>query len=195
MTISPLGDSVPKRGNRFTQTVARSLLSLFGWRIEADVPDLPKFVMVGAPHTSNWDFLLTVATFYSLSVKISWMGKSSLFRRPFKGVMEWLGGVPVDRAGKREGIVEQTVKAFAGHEKFVIAVMPEGTRSKVAQWKTGFYHIAQEARVPIVLVRFDYGRKIMGIGPTIEPSGDPAEGVANIQSMFANIEGKNPRQV
>ena len=194
MTTSPLGDSVPKRGNRISQFIAQSLLSIFGWRIEADIPNLPKFVLVGAPHTSNWDFILTMATLFSLSVRISWMGKSSLFRPPFGGIMKWLGGVPIERAGRSEGIVDQTIKAFNDHAQFVIAIMPEGTRSKVGEWKTGFYHIAQGANVPIVPVRFDYGRKVMGIGPSIPTTGDGTADIAVIRSTFDNIVGRHPRR-
>jgi 1-acyl-sn-glycerol-3-phosphate acyltransferase len=166
-------------------------MSLFGWRIEADIPNLPKFVLVGAPHTSNWDFILTMATQFALSVQISWMAKRSLFRWPFKGIMEWLGGVPIDRAAQGGGIVDQTVEVFNNRDKFVIAIMPEATRSKAHQWKTGFYHIAEGAKVPMVMVRFDYGRKVMGVGPTLEPSGDMTADIAQIQSIYSGIEGKN----
>jgi 1-acyl-sn-glycerol-3-phosphate acyltransferase len=190
-----VGDALPRRGNRLTQLIAQSLMSLVGWRIEFDgVPNLPKILLVGAPHTSNWDFVLTLATFFALSVRISWMAKHTFFRWPFKGFLTWLGGVPVNRASQDEGIVQQTINTFENHEQFVIAVMPEGTRSKTRRWKTGFYHIARGAGVPIVLVRFDYGRKVMGIGPTIEPSGDSAADMARIQSIFATIKGRNPLQ-
>jgi 1-acyl-sn-glycerol-3-phosphate acyltransferase len=195
MAIPVVGDSLPRRGNRFTQLIARSLLAIFGWRIEfEDAPDLPKLMLVGAPHTSNWDFVLTLTTFFALSVKISWMAKHTFFRWPFKGFLKWLGGVPVDRTNRDVGLVNQTIEAFDSRDKFVIAIMPEGTRSKVRRWKTGFYHIAQGAKVPIVLIRFDYGRKVMGIGPTIEPTGDAAADIAHIQSIFAKIKGKNPLQ-
>ena len=186
-----IDDSLPRRGNRYSQWIARYLMSLFGWRIEVDAPDLPKLVLVGAPHTSNWDFVLTLATFFALSVRISWMAKHTFFRWPLKGPLEWLGGVPIDRTIRDGGVVSQTVEAFNEREKFVIAIMPEGTRTKVYQWKTGFYHIAQGANVPIVLIRFDYGRKVMGVGPTIEPSGDVAADMAKIQAIFAPIRGKN----
>ena len=189
-----VGDALPRRGNRLSQLTARSLLSIFGWRIEVDgAPNLPKIMLVGAPHTSNWDFVLTLITFYALSVRISWMAKHTFFRWPIKGVLAWLGGIPVDRTNRDEGIVDQTIKAFGTHDKLIVAIMPEGTRSKVRRWKTGFYHIAQGAKVPIVAVRFDYGRKVMGIGPTIEQSGDVAADMARIQSVFADIEGKNRR--
>jgi len=194
MEVPALGNAIPRRGNRFSQWLAQSLMSIFGWRIEADIPNRSKFVLVGAPHTSNWDFVMTMTTLFSLGVKISWMGKKSLFGWPFKGIMEWLGGVPIDRAGQGGGIVEQTVDAFNSRDKFVIAIMPEATRAKAHQWKTGFYHIAQGANVPVVMVRFDYGRKVMGVGPTVEPSGDETADMTQIQSLFSGIEGKNPRQ-
>ncbi len=191
MDVPALGDALPRRGNRFSQWIAQSLMSAFGWRIEADIPNQSKIVLVGAPHTSNWDFILTMTTLFSLGIKISWMGKKSLFNWPFKGAMEWLGGVPIDRASKGVGVVDQTIEAFNNRDKFVIAIMPEATRSLVRKWKTGFYHIAQGADVPILLVRFDYGRKVMGLGPTIEPSGDVTADMAEIQSHFSGIDGKN----
>lgn len=186
------GEAPPKRGGGLSQFIAKSLMSIFGWRIEADIPDLPKFVLVGAPHTSNWDFVLTISTIYSLGIKISWLAKRSLFRWPVKGLMEWLGGIPVDRSVSGGGLVEQTVATFNSREKFILAIMPEGTRSKVREWKTGFYRIALEADVPIVLVRFDYGRKVMGIGPTIQPSGNMAGDITAIQTHYTGIIGKNP---
>ncbi|UCC53208.1 MAG: lysophospholipid acyltransferase family protein [Anaerolineaceae bacterium] len=194
MDVPVVGNALPRRGNRLSRLIARSLMTIFGWRIEVDAPDLPKLVLVGAPHTSNWDFVLTLTTFFALSVRISWMAKHTLFRWPVKGLLEWLGGVPIDRTIPADGVVNQTVEAFNSRDKFVIAIMPEGTRTKARRWRTGFYHIAQGAKVPIVLVRFDYGRKVMGIGPTIEPSGDIAADMAQIQSVFTSIRGKNPLQ-
>ena len=194
MGVPIVGNALPRRGNRFSRLIARSLMTIFGWRIEVDAPDLPKLVLVGAPHTSNWDFVLTLTTFFAVSVRISWMAKHTLFRWPVKGLLEWLGGVPIDRTIPDDGVVNQTVEAFNSRDKFVIAIMPEGTRTKARRWRTGFYHIAQGAKVPIVLVRFDYGRKVMGIGPTIEPSGDIAADMAQIQSVFTSVKGKNPLQ-
>lgn len=187
-----IGDALPRRGNRLSQSIAQTLMSIFGWRIAADdIPNLGKFVLVGAPHTSNWDFLLTMSTQYALGIRISWLAKSSLFRWPFRGIMEWLGGVPVDRANRNGGIVNQTIEAFNRRDQFIIAIMPEGTRSKVNEWKTGFYRIAEGAKVPLVLVRFDYGRKVMGIGPTIQPTGDLEADMKTIQSHYTGIKGKN----
>ena len=192
MDATKVGDALPRRGNLLSRKIANSLLSLFGWHIEADIPNIAKAVIVGAPHTSNWDFILTMLTQFALSIKISWMAKHSFFRWPFVGFLKWLGGVPIDRTKEKDGNVFQIIEEFNSREKFIIAVMPEGTRSKTRQWKTGFYHIAQGAGVPIVLVRFDYGRKVMGIGPSIDLTGDIVADVTYIQSIFAPIKGKHP---
>lgn len=192
MNEALVGDALPRRGNRLSQAIAQMLMSIFGWRIAADIPDLPKFVLVGAPHTSNWDFLLTMATQFALGIRFSWLAKRSLFRWPIGGIMTWLGGVPVDRNSRNAGFVKQIVEVFNSHDQFIVAVMPEGTRSKAKRWKTGFYRIAEGADVPIVLVKFDYGRKVMGIGPTIIPTGDVETDMVTIQAHYVGINGKNP---
>ncbi len=189
-----VGDALPRRGNRLSKLVATSLMSIFGWQIEADIPNYPKLVLIGAPHTSNVDFLLTLGTLFSLGIRISWMAKHTLFRWPFERLLKWLGGIPINRTVRNSGIVAQTIDAFSRHDKLIVAIMPEGTRSKVKKWKTGFYHIALGAKIPIVLIRFDYARKVIGIGPTIHPTGDQAAEMTFIKSIFASIKGKNPRQ-
>jgi len=192
MNSSIIGDAVPRRGNRLSRWAAGSALALFGWRLDAEVPNLSKFVLVGAPHTSNWDFVISMLALFALGIKISWMGKFSLFRWPFVGILEWLGGVPIDRS-VRSGVVDQTIQAFKKQEKFVIGVTPDATRSNFSRWRTGFYHIAHGAKVPVVVVRFDFGRKLFGIGPTIEPTGDITADMAHIQAQYAGVEGKFPR--
>ena len=194
MDVPDLGDALPKRGNRFSQWMAQSLMSIFGWRIEADIPNQSKLVLVGAPHTSNWDFLLTMGTLFSLGVKISWMGKKSLFGWPFKGVMKWLGGVPIDRTNKSGGIVEQTIEAFNSRGKFVIAIMPEVTRSRVRQWKTGFYHIAHKANLPIYFAYLDYPTKTAGLEYGFTPSGDMDADMEIIRNFYKNVKGKYPEE-
>ena len=163
-------------------------MSMSGWRIEVDLPNLPKFVLIGAPHTSNWDFIIAMATLFALGIKISWMGKHTIFRWPFIGILEWLGGVPIDRTVQSGGSVNQIIEAFNNHDKFVIGILPEGTRAKVSKWKSGFYHIARGAKVPIVLVRFDYDQKVMGVGPTIELSGDITADMIYIRTFFAGLK-------
>ena len=185
------GDAVPKRGNRLVQTGTLLAMAVFGWRIEASVPNLPKFVLVGAPHTSNWDFVLAMLTVLALGIRISWMGKHTLFRPPFGWFYTWLGGVPIERDSK-SGIVEQIIETFKKRDRFIIGVTPEGTRKKVKEWKTGFYHIAEGAKVPLVMVRFDYGRRVMAVGPTFEPSGDLDGDLTKIKALFEGVQGRFP---
>lgn len=188
-----LGDAVPRRGNRVTKALATWLMKLAGWRVVLDnLPNEPKILLVGAPHTSNWDFMLTLGTVFMLGVKISWMGKHTMFRAPFGGLMRWLGGVPIDRR-TRGNVVEQTIDAFNTREQFVIAIMPEGTRSRTATgWKTGFYHIATGANVPMVPVLFDYGPKVLTIGPAFELTGDLETDLPRIQAHYADAIARHP---
>ncbi|MCA9958407.1 MAG: lysophospholipid acyltransferase family protein [Chloroflexota bacterium] len=186
-----LGEAVPKRGNRYSRAFAIGLLAIFGWRITGEIPNLPKFLVVGAPHTSNWDMLLGMVGMYAIGFQIFWMAKHSLFRWPFAGLMRWLGGVPVDRRAT-QGLVGQMIEAFQAREKLILVVLPEGTRSKTRQWKTGFYHIAVGAHVPLVMAKFDYGRKTLCFGPMVELSNNIEADLPHIQSMFADIVGKHP---
>lgn len=189
-----IGDQIPRRSGRISQWIAVTAMRISGWKIEAAIPNIPKFILVGAPHTSNWDFVLTMLTKFALEVRISWMAKHSLFRWPFKRILEGLGGIPVNRDLKNAGVVEQTIELFKNRDKLALAIMPEGTRAKVMRWKSGFYHIAEGAKVPMVMVRFDYARRVIGIGPTFNPTGELAADLPLIQAIFASIQGKNPRQ-
>lgn len=190
---TPIGDQLPRRGNALSRAIALGCLALMGWRIELNAPNLPKFLFVGAPHTSNWDFVLTLIAIFALSIRISWMGKHTLFRWPLGGLMRWFGGVPINRK-EGGGVVDATIEAFNSRPQFIIAIMPEGTRRRVKEWKTGFYHIAQKANVPVVLVIFDYAQKCLRIGPAIDLTGDMAADIAYIQSFYKNVQGKYPEQ-
>ncbi len=192
--VPELGESIPRRGGSLSKAGARALMSAAGWRIIGEVPDEPKILLVGAPHTSNWDYIFTVLTTYSLGVDLHFVAKHSLFKKPLGGLMRRTGGLPINR-GTSEGFVEQMVEEFNKRDSFILAIMPEGTRSRAeaCQWRSGFYYIAQGAGVPITLVIFDYGRKIMHLGPTFWPSGDYEADLAQIQSHFAGIEGKYRR--
>ena len=173
--------------------VARVGLRLSGWRVEGQFPADSRYVLIGAPHTSNWDFPLALGVCFACNVKIYWMGKSSLFRGLAGLVMRWLGGIPVNR-DKPGGLVGQMITAFGRQPELVLAIPPEGTRSRVSEWKTGFYYIAQEAGVPIVLAFVDYGRKVGGLGPVFEPTGDLERDMADIKAFYAPIKGKNADQ-
>lgn len=130
---------------------------------------------------------------FVLRGKIYWMGKESLFRRPFKGFFKWLGGIPIDRS-KSKNIVAQTIQQFHQNEKLVLTIAPAGTRKRVAKWKTGFYHIAHGANVPIALGFLDYRRKAGGIGPVIYPTGNIDTDMKSIRTFYDNVTAKYPKK-
>ncbi len=191
MEVPVLGPSVPRRGNRITAAVGRFALGIFGWRLEGGFPDLPKFVVIGAPHTSNWDFYFAMAGMFALGLRASWLGKASLFRGPAAWYMRWLGGIPV-RRDRHEGVVEDTVEAFRAREQLVVGLSPEGTRKKVKRWRTGFYHIAAGAKVPVVLVALDYANRVIRLGPAVTPTGNLRADMALIRGHYAKVQGKHP---
>ena len=165
-------------------------LKMLGWRVEGEIPDIKKFIIIAAPHTSNWDFPISLAFAFALKIKIYWMGKAAMFRWPFGAACRWLGGIPIDRS-RSHNVVEQCVKVFKDRDKLIMVIPPEGTRQKVSCWKTGFYHIAREANVPIVLGFLDYRRKIGGIGPIFYPTGRIESDMQEIKAFYATIAGKH----
>ena len=193
MPIPTLGKAIPARGNRFSRGLGRAVLKRMGWDIKGELPNLPKFVVIGAPHTSNWDFVLAIAALLALGLDARWLGKDTIFRPPFGPLMRWLGGIPVNRRA-RHGVVAQTVAAFAQRDRFVVGVAPEGTRKRVERWKTGFYHVAQGAGVPIVPAYFDYPHKVLGFGSPFEPSGDLEADIAHLRAFYIPFKGKKPEQ-
>ncbi|MBI3285834.1 MAG: lysophospholipid acyltransferase family protein [Burkholderiales bacterium] len=167
-------------------------LRLIGWRIEGQAPAQQKYVLIAAPHTSNWDFPFTLMLCFALRLRVYWMGKASLFPPVLGAVMRWLGGIPVDRS-KAGNLVQSTVDAFNASQRLTVIVPPEGTRGKVTHWKTGFYYIAQGAGVPIALGYLDFKRKAGGIGKMFQLSGDIAADMADIRQFYSGISGKNPQ--
>ena len=137
----PLAPINPSLAVRLFRPLGRLWLRANGWRIEGEMPNLPKFIIVGAPHTSNWDLPYTLAAGLHYGVRVHWMGKDSIFKWPYGGLMHWLGGIPVDRS-KPNNAVAQMVEKFAASDRLVVVIPPEGTRGKITRWKTGFYHIA-----------------------------------------------------
>ena len=171
---------------------ARVYLRIFGWQMEGRPPDFSKYVVVAAPHTTNWELPTGLMMAFAFRMKVYWMGKDSLFRRPFGAFFRWLGGIPVNRS-KSTGLVAQTVQTFNEHERLIILMAPEGTRSKTGHWKSGFYHIANGAGVPLVLGFLDYRRKVGGIGPAVIPSGDIESDMKEIRAFYAGVTGKHPQ--
>jgi 1-acyl-sn-glycerol-3-phosphate acyltransferase len=189
--FSRLGAQTPRRGNAFSRAFGRTVLRALGWRFVGRFPDLPKFVLAAAPHTSNWDFVVGMAALFAAGIRLSWMGKHTLFRPPFGAVMRWMGGLAVDRRAAH-GIVDQTVAAFERSDQLAIGMTPEGTRARVDRWRTGFYNIATKASVPIVLGFIDYDRRRVGIGPTLQPSGDIEADFEIIRSFYAEVTARHP---
>ncbi len=190
MTARPaLGDEVPRRGNRAIVAIGRFMLKAMGWRIEGEVPNLRKFVIAVAPHTSNWDFLVGMATMFALDLRLTFIGKHTLFAGPLAPLLRWMGGVPVDRSSPH-GVVGDSVRAFEAVERRVLAIAPQGTRKPVPQFKTGFLRIARGAGVPILLATLDYGRRTVALGPLVVPGPDIEAERQKIEAHFAGVKGK-----
>jgi 1-acyl-sn-glycerol-3-phosphate acyltransferase len=177
--------------NRFTQWLAMTALNLKSWKLEVNMPSALKYVLVGAPHTSNMDLFYGLMLAHGAGIKMHWIGKDSLFRWPLGGVMRWLGGIPVKR-NANQNFVSQMVSVFNKMDRLALIIAPEGTRGKADHWKTGFYYIALGAGVPIALGYIDYKEKVVGIGPTINPSGDIQADFAQIRNFYASKTGRHP---
>ena len=171
--------------------LARAFLFTMGWKPEGAPPETPRFVLIAAPHTSNWDlaYLLALAEVYDL--RISWMGKHQIFRWPFGGLFRALGGIPI-RRHERADRVGAMAQEFAERERFALVVPAEATRSWAPYWKSGFYHIARRAGVPIVMGFLDYARRRGGFGPALVATSDVAEDMDLIRAFYADKVGKYP---
>ena len=172
--------------------LGRALLRLLGWRVEGEAPDLPKFVIAVAPHTSNWDFVVGAAAMFALDLDLSFLGKHTLFRGPLAPAMRWMGGIPVDRSSAH-GVVGDAIAAFAQSERRLLAIAPQGTRKPVPHFKSGFLHIARGAGVPVMLAALDYGNRVVRLGPTVEVGQDIEAERERIEAFFAPVRGKKAR--
>lgn len=172
---------------RFLSHVA---LRAAGWRKGSPLPDVGKCIVIGAPHTSNWDLPLTVTLALAYGAPMHWMGKKSVFRWPFGGVFRWLGGIPVDRS-KRSGVVEQTAQLFRDNDNLKIVISPEGTRG-VSTWKTGFYYIAYTAGIPIVPAYLDYAKRLGGLSEPFYPTGNIVKDIEFFRDFYSRITARYP---
>ena len=164
---------------------------LQGWTVEGTAPLPRRFVIIAAPHTSNWDFVYFMGGSDALNLNLSFMGKASLFRWPFGRMMRELGGISVDRS-RSSDTVGAMVAEFARREEFMLTIAPEGTRGKARTWKTGFYNIALGAGVPLVCGMMDYRRKVVGLGPAIMPSGDYEADLAKLAPFYRSCSPRHP---
>lgn len=176
-----------------SQRIAQIILRLIGWRTHVIHPSTSSYVLIGAPHTSNWDFGLMVLLMAAEQLPVRFMGKDTLFRGPLGLLMRSLGGIPVNRR-ERTNLVDQIAAKFEVHDDLIIGLAPEGTRGKTLHWKSGYYFIAMKARVPIVMAYLDYGNKVIGIGPSFIPCGDIHADFEIIRAFYDGIVGKNPNK-
>ncbi|WP_346837395.1 1-acyl-sn-glycerol-3-phosphate acyltransferase [Microbulbifer sp. SAOS-129_SWC] len=175
--------------------LARLMLKLHGWRVVADrqALELKKYVLLGAPHTTNWDGYYFILTALKLKLVPQWMGKDKLFAFPLGGIMRWFGGIAVDRS-KANNLVEATITQYRQRDSLVIAVPPEGTRGAAERWKTGFYHIARGAAVPVVCGFIDFPKKEVGLGPVMQMGENLAAELARLGEFYAGKIGKFPQR-
>ena len=192
MSLIALPERVPRRGSPIWRLIGRGVLRLFGWSVVGEVPNLPKFVIAVAPHTSNWDLVMGAAAMFALDLNLAFIGKHTIFVWPFSGLLRWMGGIPVDRSSAH-GVVTQSVEGFKSAGGRVLVIAPEGTRKRVERFKTGFLHIARGAGVPVVLAALDYGNKCVRFGPMIMPGEDVEADRERIEAHFKPVQGKRAR--
>jgi 1-acyl-sn-glycerol-3-phosphate acyltransferase len=169
--------------------LCRRLFALCGWRFEGHLPNVARAVVIVVPHTSNWDLVIGAIAMFALGLRVTFMGKHTLFWWPLGAVLRWLGGFPVDRSAA-SGVVDQIIDHFGREEQLFLVVAPEGTRGRVERWKSGFYRVAAGAQVPIAPVTIDYRVREIRFGPPIDPSGDMTSDLRRLRQFFADSTGK-----
>ncbi|WP_371377274.1 lysophospholipid acyltransferase family protein [Thalassotalea aquiviva] len=184
--------NVPRTNNQFAAWFGRLLINTSGWSLSGNLPDKKKFIVAVAPHTSNWDFLVGVRIKFALNLNLHFLGKDSLFKGLLGSWLRYLGGIPIDRSAPN-GVVGQIVDRFNKEDELVIVIAPEGTRSKVSKWKTGFLQIAKQAKVPVVMVKFDYAKKDVHFYPERYIEGEIEQELASVQSLFSPDCAKIPQ--
>lgn len=183
MTLA-IGNNVPRSGNALTRWIGRSVLRLLGWRLAGSIPDAPKMVWLGGPHTSNMDGVIAIATLVALGVKANTMIKDSAFKGVLGPILRGFGAIPINRRSPK-GVVEQSIEAFDTRDAFVLLIAPEGTRYAAKEWKRGYWHIALGAKALVMPVACDYQRKIITVGPAFAPSGDYAQDFEKMLDFYA----------
>ena len=186
--LPTVGQNVPRTGSPLAKWLGLTALRVLRWRVLGDMADHPKYVAIVAPHTSNWDFVVGLAARYALRLDASWLGKHTLFRPPFGWIMRRWGGIAVDRTASHD-VVSQTVAEFSSRPRVFLVITPEGTRKQVSRWRTGFWHIAKGAGVPILPIVFNWRDRIIRIGAPFFPGADVETDVAKLQSLFAEASG------
>jgi 1-acyl-sn-glycerol-3-phosphate acyltransferase len=183
--------NLPRRGNAFSRWLGRWVLGLCGWRICGALPDLPRLVIIVAPHTSYWDFFIGVAVQLALGLDVCWLGKHSLFLGPWAPLLRWLGGIPVKRKAP-QGLLAGLVRRLNSKERFLLALAPEGTRHKVERWRRGFHVIARKTGALIVPAALDFASREIRFGPLLTPSTHYDEDLQALSRHFAGVTPRRP---
>jgi 1-acyl-sn-glycerol-3-phosphate acyltransferase len=189
--VPPLPPDVPRRNRRFLQRLGRLGMRLLRWRIDGELPALRQFVIIVAPHTSNWDFVVGLCCDLALDMDASWLAKHTIFVGPFGRWLKSLGGIPVVR-GASHNVVAQAAAEFARRDQLILGIAPEGTRRKVQSWKSGYWHIARAAGVPILPVGLDYARRAAVIGAVRATTDSLANDEAAFKEFFGRITPRHP---
>lgn len=171
--------------------LARWALGIAGWTLEGRAPSVPHCIIIGAPHTTNWDLAIALLTGAGLGFRLRWLGKSSIFRGPVGTLLRWVGGIPVDRS-IRSGLVQSLVDRMKSEPELMLCIAPEGTRKFTGHWKSGFYRIALAADIPVVLGYCSYDKKVVGLGPAIHLTGDVDADMKTISAFYADKRGRHP---
>jgi 1-acyl-sn-glycerol-3-phosphate acyltransferase len=185
--VPDLPDCLPRWGNAFSRSLGRVLLASGGWRVEGEFPRVPKMVTIVAPHTSNWDFLVGILAVFAIGFRARYLAKHTLFNPWIGWLMRWFGGIPVNREAP-QGLVAQAVEVIEREPAIFLAITPQGTR-KGTQWKSGFYRIAYEAKVPIFPVIFDGPARRIRFLPAFTPSGDYAADLPKLMALYEGVKG------
>lgn len=191
--VTKVPPAIPTRASAIGRSIGRAGLWLFGWKVVGRFPDLPKLVIVVAPHTSNWDFVAGFWAYLALDLQTTWFGKHTLFAWPFGAIFRRFGGIPIRRDGREAGqVVDDYTAAFRSHDRMLLALTPEGTRRKVSEWKSGFHRIARGAGAPIVPVALDYRLSRVIVGNPFNASDDREGDVARLKALYAGITARHP---
>ena len=190
-TLENIPPNMPKRNSFIARKVGYFILKLWGWKTLGPLPDYPKLIVIGAPHTSIWDFFVAVPVILAFNIKATIMMKKEAFFWPMKGLWRHLGFIPIDRHSPN-GVVGSIVSHVEKNRNIWVVLTPEGTRSKAAKWRTGFLSIANKSNIPILLLAWDYPTKTIHFGPVFNPTGNNEEDLLEIQKWYRPFRGKKP---
>jgi len=191
MLIPKPDETTPQWGNAATRALGRFVLGIFGWRLSGSLPPAPRVVMIAAPHTSNWDYLLGMAAIFALGIRMNYLAKHTAFRGPLGWFMRWTGGIPVNRKAPGD-VLERAIQMLRESPKMWVGIAPEGTRKRVERWKTGYHRIAMGAGVPIWPVALDYPSKTIRMLPLRTLSGDLDADEAMLKALYAKPMARHP---